>query len=33
MPSLIQFRRMFGLFAFFYGCLHLFSYLWFDQSF
>ncbi len=33
MPSLIQFRRMIGLFAFFYGCLHLFSYLWFDQSF
>jgi sulfoxide reductase heme-binding subunit YedZ len=33
MPSLIQFRRMLGLFAFFYGCLHLFSYLWFDQSF
>ena len=32
-PSLIQFRRMIGLFAFFYGCLHLFSYLWFDQSF
>ena len=24
---------MVGLFAFFYGCLHLFSYLWFDQSF
>jgi sulfoxide reductase heme-binding subunit YedZ len=32
-PSLIQFRRMLGLFAFFYGCLHLTSYLWFDQSF
>jgi sulfoxide reductase heme-binding subunit YedZ len=32
-PSLIQFRRMVGLFAFFYGCLHLTSYLWFDQSF
>ena len=32
-PSLIQFRRMVGLFAFFYGCLHLMSYLWFDQSF
>jgi sulfoxide reductase heme-binding subunit YedZ len=32
-PSLVQFRRMVGLFAFFYGCLHLMSYLWFDQSF
>jgi sulfoxide reductase heme-binding subunit YedZ len=32
-PSLIQFRRMIGLFAFFYGCLHLMSYLWLDQFF
>ncbi|HTB14801.1 MAG TPA: protein-methionine-sulfoxide reductase heme-binding subunit MsrQ [Bryobacteraceae bacterium] len=32
-PSLIQFRRMLGLFAFFYGCLHLMSYLWLDQFF
>jgi sulfoxide reductase heme-binding subunit YedZ len=32
-PSLIQFRRMLGLFAFFYGCLHLTSYLWLDQFF
>jgi methionine sulfoxide reductase heme-binding subunit len=30
---LIQFRRMIGLFAFFYGCLHLTTYLWLDQSF
>jgi sulfoxide reductase heme-binding subunit YedZ len=26
-------RRMFGLFVFFYACLHLSSYLWFDQFF
>jgi sulfoxide reductase heme-binding subunit YedZ len=32
-PSLIQFRRMVGLFAFFYGSLHLMSYLWLDQFF
>lgn len=30
---LIQYRRMVGLFAFFYGCLHLTTYLWLDQSF
>jgi methionine sulfoxide reductase heme-binding subunit len=30
---LVQYRRMLGLFAFFYGCLHLFSYLAFDQVF
>jgi sulfoxide reductase heme-binding subunit YedZ len=29
----IQFRRMFGLFAFFYACLHLLSYLAFDRLF
>jgi sulfoxide reductase heme-binding subunit YedZ len=33
LPSLIRFRRMLGLFAFFYGCLHLMSYLWLDQFF
>jgi sulfoxide reductase heme-binding subunit YedZ len=27
MPSLIRFRRMFGLFAFFYGCLHFLTYI------
>jgi len=32
-PSLIRFRRMLGLYAFFYGCLHLATYLWLDQSF
>ncbi len=30
---LIQFRRMLGLFAFFYGTLHLTTYLWFDKFF
>lgn len=33
LPWLIQFRRMLGLFAFFYGCLHLLSYTWFDKAF
>ena len=30
---LIKFRRMLGLFAFFYGCLHFLTYLWPDQQF
>ncbi len=30
---LIRFRRMFGLFAFFYGCLHVVTYVWLDKSF
>lgn len=30
---LIAFRRMLGLFAFFYGALHLVTYLWLDQFF
>jgi sulfoxide reductase heme-binding subunit YedZ len=30
---LIQYRRLVGLFAFFYGCLHLLTYLWLDQNF
>jgi sulfoxide reductase heme-binding subunit YedZ len=30
---LIRFRRMFGLFAFFYACLHLVTYVWLDQFF
>ncbi len=29
----IAFRRMLGLFAFFYGTLHLFTYLWLDKFF
>lgn len=32
-PSLIRFRRMLGLFAFFYGFLHLITYVWFDKFF
>jgi len=32
-PGLIRFRRMLGLFAFFYGCLHLMTYLWLDKFF
>lgn len=32
-PELIRFRRMLGLFAYFYGCLHLLTYLWLDQFF
>jgi sulfoxide reductase heme-binding subunit YedZ len=32
-PSLVKFRRMVGLFAFFYGCLHLTTYLWLDKFF
>ncbi|HUJ82741.1 MAG TPA: protein-methionine-sulfoxide reductase heme-binding subunit MsrQ, partial [Candidatus Acidoferrales bacterium] len=32
-PELIRFRRMFGLFAFFYGCLHFITYIWLDKFF
>lgn len=32
-PSLIKFRRMLGLFAFFYGCLHFTTYIWLDKFF
>jgi sulfoxide reductase heme-binding subunit YedZ len=30
---LVKFRRLFGLFAFFYGFLHLLTYIWFDRYF
>ena len=30
---LSQYRRMFGLYAFFYVCLHFTTYIWFDQYF
>jgi methionine sulfoxide reductase heme-binding subunit len=32
-PDLIRFRRMLGLYAFFYASLHLLTYLWFDRIF
>src|SRR2546422_5187453 len=31
--SLIRFRRMLGLFAFFYGFVHIATYIWLDQYF
>ena len=30
---LVEYRRMLGLFAFFYGCLHFTTYIWLDQFF
>lgn len=32
-PLLIRLRRMTGLFTFFYACLHMLSYVWWDQWF
>ncbi len=31
-PQLVRFRRLFGLFAFFYGCLHFLTWFWLDKS-
>jgi sulfoxide reductase heme-binding subunit YedZ len=31
--GLVKFRRLVGLFAFFYGCLHFLTYVWLDQFF
>ena len=33
LPDLIRFRRMVGLFAFFYGVLHFITYIWLDKFF
>jgi methionine sulfoxide reductase heme-binding subunit len=33
LPWMVKFRRMLGLYGFFYGCLHLLTYVWFDKFF
>ncbi len=33
LPWMIKFRRTLGLYGFFYGCLHLLTYVWFDKFF
>jgi len=33
LPWMVKLRRMVGLYAFFYGFLHLTAYVWFDKSF
>ena len=32
-PDMVRFRRMLGLFAFFYGTLHFLTYVWLDKFF
>lgn len=32
LPALARMRRMLGLFVYFYVCLHLFAYAWFDMG-
>jgi sulfoxide reductase heme-binding subunit YedZ len=32
-PALVRFRRLLGLFAFFYVVLHFVTYIWFDKQF
>jgi len=32
-PAITRFRRMLGLFAFFYGCLHMLTWVWLDRQF
>ena len=32
-PAITRLRRMLGLFAFFYGCLHMLTWLWWDRQF
>jgi sulfoxide reductase heme-binding subunit YedZ len=32
LTAMVRWRRMLGLFVFFYACLHLLAYAWFDQD-
>ena len=32
-PAVTRLRRMLGLYTFFYGCLHLLTWVWFDRQF
>jgi len=33
LPWMIKFRRLLGLYGFFYACVHLLTYVWFDKFF